>query len=98
MQKLITIIKNCADIIEHHANADVGFVTFGVSAYEAACLGLPTCYSPSVWIISLGAVLLLMRVWLYAWPRISIAGESLKSNIRRFLLISLIYLICQKSH
>ena len=84
--KSITIIENCEDIIEHFANADVGFVTFGVSAYEAACLGLPTMLFPiSLDHFSSAQSFVDAGMAVHAWPEFPSDGESLKTNIRRFL-------------
>ena len=83
----ITIIKDCADIIEHLANADIGFITFGVSAYEAACLGLPTMLFPiSLDHFSSAQSFVDAGMAIHAWPEYPSDGESLETNIRRFLL------------
>lgn len=86
-KKSINLIENCSDIIEYFAKADVGLIAFGVSAYEAACLGLPTMLFP----ISLDHYLSAQSfidagIATHALPKFPASNIGVSENINRLLL------------
>jgi len=79
----IRIIKNESDITKVFENADLGLITFGATAYEAACVGLPTMLFPLNKEHFLSANSLVdAGISLHAWPNFPVLNSGLGERIK----------------
>ena len=83
----ITLVENCHNMIDRMSSADIGFIAFGVSAYEAASLGLPTMlFSISEDHFSSAKSFIDAGMSVHAWPSYPKEDASLNVRVQEFLL------------